>query len=64
MLTRVLSCGGRRGAEGGWRQLASGQYNQPLMVGLVLNVFQQLTGINVVVYFAPKILTQVLSGPK
>jgi hypothetical protein len=52
----------RVSSSGGWRQLMAGRHRAALAVGVGMNVFQQLTGINVVVYFAPVILTQVGEG--
>ena len=52
--------GALRAEDGmGWRLLLQARYSRALLVGLMMNVFQQVTGINVLVYFAPKILHQV-----
>jgi len=39
-----------------WRRLLSPQHTSGLVVGVGLNVLQQVCGINVVVYFAPTVL--------
>ncbi len=41
--------------EGSWRELLRPSLRQPLLVGIVLAVLQQVTGINVVLYYAPEI---------
>jgi MFS transporter, SP family, galactose:H+ symporter len=46
--------------KGDWKALFSPSFRHLLVIGIVLNVFQQITGINTVIYFAPKILQ--LSG--
>jgi sugar porter (SP) family MFS transporter len=43
----------------GWWLLLQARHSRVLLVGLMMNVFQQVSGINVLVYFAPKILNQV-----
>jgi sugar porter (SP) family MFS transporter len=42
--------------SGRWRDLLSRHVRPALIVGLGLAVFQQITGINTVIYYAPKIL--------
>lgn len=46
--------------EGGLRELLS--YRKALAVGLMLAVFSQITGINAIIYYAPKILESVGLG--
>ena len=41
-----------------WGLLFSSQYMRVLLIGLILSVFQQITGINTVIYFAPEIFRQ------
>jgi sugar porter (SP) family MFS transporter len=41
--------------EGSWRDLLSGSVRPMLVVGLGLAIFQQLVGINTVIYYAPTI---------
>ncbi|HEY1821138.1 MAG TPA: sugar porter family MFS transporter [Trebonia sp.] len=42
--------------EGGYRDLVSPRVRPLLMVGVLLAVFQQITGINTVIYYAPTLL--------
>src|SRR5882757_7679700 len=42
--------------SGHWTDLLRGQVRPALVVGLGLAIFQQITGINTVIYYAPKIL--------
>jgi MFS family permease len=42
--------------EGGLRDLVSPKVRPLLMVGVMLAVFQQITGINTVIYYAPSLL--------
>jgi MFS transporter, SP family, galactose:H+ symporter len=39
----------------GWPELFSARLRRPLMIGVGLAMFQQITGINTVIYFAPTI---------
>ncbi len=41
--------------EGGWKELLAPQYRRALMVGILLAIFQQITGINTIIYYAPTI---------
>lgn len=45
----------REGRMPGWRELLNPAVRAPLIVGIGLAVFQQITGINTVIYFAPTI---------
>ncbi len=45
----------REGKLGGWRELLNPAVRGPLVVGIGLAIFQQITGINTVIYFAPTI---------
>ncbi len=40
----------------GWRNLFGSRLRMPLFIGLGLAIFQQITGINTVIYYAPMIL--------
>ena len=39
--------------RGGWRELFRSRLRKPLLIALALALFQQITGINVVLYYAP-----------
>ena len=41
--------------EGSWRELLNVSLRRPLVIGIGLAVFQQFTGINTVIYYAPTI---------
>lgn len=41
--------------EGGWREILSSSVRPALIVGIGLAIFQQFTGINTVIYYAPTI---------
>ena len=45
----------REGRMPGWRELLNPTVRAPLVVGIGLAIFQQITGINTVIYFAPTI---------
>ena len=40
---------------GGWKELFQPWLKVPLIIGICLGIFQQITGINVVIYYAPTI---------
>lgn len=43
--------------ESGWKLLSSnGNFRRSVVLGVVLQIMQQLTGINVIMYYAPRIL--------
>jgi len=42
--------------KGDWRELGNPRYRMALIVGIGLAIFQQVTGINTVIYYAPTIL--------
>jgi sugar porter (SP) family MFS transporter len=43
------------GDEASWREVFSHRLRKPLMVGIGLAVFQQITGINAIIYYSDKI---------
>ncbi len=45
----------REGSLPSWRELLSPAVRLPLIIGVGLAIFQQITGINTVIYFAPTI---------
>ena len=45
-----------RERESGYRELLSPQIRPALLVGIALAVFQQITGVNTVIYYAPTLL--------
>jgi len=58
---RSLQPPSREPGDGAWRNLwqavRSGQAKKPLIIGVGLQVLQQISGINVAIYYAPKIFT-------
>ncbi len=47
---------------GSMRQLFQGKYRMALLVGVVLAILQQVTGINAIMYYAPEIFKQTGAG--
>jgi hypothetical protein len=45
--------------SGNFLSLLSARNAKPMIVGITLTVVLQLTGINTIIYYAPKIFTQV-----
>lgn len=45
--------------EAGYRELLTPRVKPILWVGIILAVFQQITGINTIMYYAPKIFAQI-----
>jgi len=43
------------GVEAGWSELLAPGYRAALMIGVGLAIFQQITGINTIIYYAPTI---------
>ncbi len=42
-------------AAGSWREVFASQWRRPLVIGVLLAVLQQFTGINAIIYYADKI---------
>lgn len=47
---------------GGWKDLLHTRLRKPLMIGMVLALFSQITGINAIIYFAPEIFKSMGIG--
>ena len=43
------------GRQAGWAELLSAEYRPALILGIGLAIFQQITGINTIIYYAPTI---------
>jgi SP family arabinose:H+ symporter-like MFS transporter len=48
--------------EGGFSEIFSGGYVIALIIGVILAIFQQFSGINSIMYYAPEIFKKVGSG--
>ncbi|QRR01326.1 sugar porter family MFS transporter [Dyadobacter sandarakinus] len=48
--------------KGGWRDLMDQKLRKPLLIGVVLALFSQITGINAVIYYAPEIFKSIGFG--
>ncbi|KAI9591399.1 general substrate transporter [Syncephalis fuscata] len=46
----------REVGDGGWRELIANGMWRRVLIGVMLQIFQQLTGINAIMYYAPDIL--------
>jgi MFS transporter, SP family, galactose:H+ symporter len=55
-IEEIKSSLAQQAESGHWKDLLHRQVRPALVVGLGLAVFQQITGINTVIYYAPKIL--------
>lgn len=53
-----------RSARGGWACLGSAALRRPVLIAFLIAVFNQLSGINAVLYFAPRIFELTGLGPK
>ena len=42
--------------QGSWRELLSQRLRRPLIIGVCMTIFGNLSGINVIMYYAPKLL--------
>jgi sugar porter (SP) family MFS transporter len=58
-INRSLHAGGK---QGGWRDLIGPNVRPALLVGLALAAFDQLTGINTIIYYTPTIFQLVGFG--
>ena len=47
--------------KGGWKHLFDKNMLYPLSIGVLMQIFQQLTGINAIMYYAPSIFQSVAS---
>ena len=50
------------GVEGTFRELFRGKMFKLLLIGIMLSVFQQVTGINVMMYYAPDVFKSTGMG--
>lgn len=50
-------CEGLKLEEGGWREIFGPVYRPVLVIGVILAVIQHATGINAVMYYAPRIFS-------
>ena len=50
-----LKTAGQGGARASWREVFEARWRRPLLVGVGLAVFQQITGINAIIYYADQI---------
>jgi sugar porter (SP) family MFS transporter len=48
--------------RGGWSELFSGRYNFPMMLAFLIAFFNQVSGINAVIYYAPRIFNMTGMG--
>lgn len=48
--------------KGGWKHLFGRAMIYPLSIGILIQIFQQLTGINAIMYYAPSIFQSVTSS--
>lgn len=55
----VSPAGGKGGASGGGESLLSTTYRKGVLMGCLLFVFQQFSGINAIVYFSSSVFKQV-----
>ena len=51
----VMKGGASSHKKGGWKILFSSKLRFCVLIGVVLSIFQQITGINTVIYYSPKI---------
>lgn len=47
----------RQSDKGAYKQLFSAELRKPMLIGIMLPLFSQLCGINALIYYGPKILT-------
>lgn len=58
-LNAVVPAGGKGAAAGGGESLFSATYRKGVLMGCLLFVFQQFSGINAIVYFSSSVFKQV-----
>ncbi|MDA8336635.1 MAG: sugar porter family MFS transporter [Peptococcaceae bacterium] len=51
-----------RESKFGWREILENKLRKPLIIGVLLAIFQQLTGINTIIYYSPTIFSMAGYG--
>ncbi|OUJ72327.1 sugar porter family MFS transporter [Hymenobacter crusticola] len=54
-VTTILTSNANDKADGGGESLLAGSYRKPMMLAVLFAVFNQVSGINAIIYFAPRI---------
>lgn len=58
----LIQASDNKQAAGGWREFISGKYNFPILLAFLFAFFNQLSGINAVIYYAPRIFSMTGLG--